>query len=42
MPIDGCTHDFQHLANVVLPAHMARMQQAVLRPVPMQTFVGEK
>jgi hypothetical protein len=42
VPIDGCTHNFQHLADVILPAHMERMRQAMLRPVPMQSFVGEK
>jgi hypothetical protein len=31
-----------HLARVVLPAHMQRMRQAMLRPVPMQSFIGEK
>jgi hypothetical protein len=42
MPIDGCTHSFQHLAGVVLPAHMERMRQVIVRPVPMETFFGTK
>lgn len=42
MPIDGCAHQFQHLANVVLPAHMERMRKAMLTPIPMQTFAQEK
>ena len=42
MPIDGCTHSFQHLANVVLPAHMERMRQALAKPIPMRTFAAEK
>jgi hypothetical protein len=42
VPIDGCTHSFQHLANVVLPAHMERMRQALAKPIPMRTFAAEK
>jgi predicted GIY-YIG superfamily endonuclease len=42
MPVDGCTHSFKHLANVVLPAHMKRMREAMKNPVAMRTFLGEK
>jgi hypothetical protein len=42
VPIDGCTHSFQHLANVVLPAHMERMREALAKPIPMATFAAEK
>ena len=41
MPVDGCTHSFQHLANIVLPAHMKRMRGAMRKPIPMRMFFGE-
>ena len=42
MPIDGCTHTFKHLADTVLPGHMARMLEAMKKPIPMRTFLGKK
>jgi hypothetical protein len=42
MPIDDCTHSFKHLAEVVLPTHMARMRAAMKVPVPMSKFLGVK
>ena len=42
MPIDGCTHSFKQLANVVLPAHMLRMREAMKSPIRMRTFLGPK
>jgi hypothetical protein len=42
MPIDGCTHSFKHLADVLLPAHMKRMRRAMKKPIPMRAFLGAK
>jgi hypothetical protein len=39
MPVDGCTHTFEELANEVLPDHMRRMKRAMRHAIPMRTFV---
>jgi hypothetical protein len=38
MPIDGCKHSFEKLANDVLPDHMRRMKLAMRQAIPMRTF----
>lgn len=42
MPIDNCTHTFDELAATVLPAHLARLNEALRSPMPATTFVGFK
>lgn len=42
MPIDNCTHTFDELATTVLPAHYARLQAAMEKPMPAENFVGYK
>lgn len=46
MPIDGCIHSFQHLANTVLPEYMQKMRKAMQAPSQMAAFAkkgcGEK
>ena len=38
MPIDDCPHTFQTLATDVLPAHMARLREAIASPISMRDF----
>jgi predicted GIY-YIG superfamily endonuclease len=38
VPIDGCPHSFQELADEILPADMARMREAMRAPVRMRSF----
>ncbi|GAB2950068.1 hypothetical protein GCM10027048_14040 [Hymenobacter coalescens] len=38
MSIDGCTHTFSDLAQTVLPAHMARLNEAIQHPWPASDF----
>src|SRR3989339_1257184 len=42
MPIDQCVYSFQELANMVLPAHMAKMKKAMMKPVKMEVLIAGK
>lgn len=42
MPIDNCSHTFDALASTVLPAHLARLTEALRSPMPATAFVGFK
>ena len=42
MYIDNCSHSFDHLATVVLPAHMARLQEQLQLAKPAADFSREK
>ena len=42
MYIDDCSHSFDHLANIVLPAHMARLREQLLLAKPALEFAAEK
>lgn len=42
MPIDNCTHTFAQLSEGILPAHFARLEQALQSPRPAQTFLQAK
>ena len=39
MAVDNCPHSFQHLARVIVAAHLKRMRKALTKPVPMATFI---
>ena len=38
MPIDNCVHSFSKLSQIILPAHMKRMRQAIKSPFKMSLF----
>ena len=38
MYIDGCPYNFPELANNVLPAHMAKLREAIQNPWPTSQF----
>jgi predicted GIY-YIG superfamily endonuclease len=40
MAIDSCSHSFEALAASILPAHMARLREALASPLPAASFVG--
>lgn len=42
MPIDNCVHDFQELADSVLPLHFSRLEDALRAPLPAEHLVGFK
>ena len=42
MYIDDCSHSFDHLATVVLPSHMARLQEQLGLAKPAAEFSREK
>ena len=42
MPIDNCVHNFEELANSVLPQHFARLEQAMHSPLDAERLVGFK
>ncbi len=40
MPIDHCSHTFDHLAKVVLPRHFRRLRAAMKAPIAAEALVG--
>lgn len=42
MPIDNCTHTFQELAKIVLPAHLKKLEDALGKRIPANNFAGFK
>jgi predicted GIY-YIG superfamily endonuclease len=39
MPIDGCPHNFEHLATMILPAHLGKLRHAMATPIPMSALI---
>ena len=42
MPIDNCQHSFEVLTETVLPAHFARLEQAIQQAIPATRFAGPR
>lgn len=42
MPIDNCVHNFEELANSVLPQHYARLEKAMYLALDLERLVGFK
>ncbi len=42
MAIDNCVYNFDELANLVLPQHFSRLEEAIRSPFVAERFVGFK